>query len=54
MANTFLAAKGYSVGNSLLENECIDMAKQIMKEAKDQGVKLYLPVDVMVERNGVD
>jgi phosphoglycerate kinase (EC 2.7.2.3) len=52
MANTFLAAKGYSVGDSILENDYIDMAKQIMKEAKDQGVKLYLPVDVMVERNG--
>jgi phosphoglycerate kinase len=52
MANTFLAAKGYSVGDSLLESDCIDMAKQIMKEAKYQGVKIYLPVDVMVERNG--
>ncbi|PMP66718.1 MAG: phosphoglycerate kinase [Thermodesulfobacterium geofontis] len=51
MANTFLAAKGYLVGNSLLENECVDLAKQIMKEAKDQGVKIYLPVDVTVERN---
>uniref|UniRef100_A0A7V4JPW2 Phosphoglycerate kinase n=1 Tax=Thermodesulfobacterium geofontis TaxID=1295609 RepID=A0A7V4JPW2_9BACT len=53
MANTFLAAKGYSVGDSLLESECIDIAKQIMKEAKDQGVKLYLPIDVVVEREGV-
>lgn len=52
MANIFLAAKGYSIGNSLLENDFIDLAKQIMKEAKDQGVKIYLPVDVTVERNG--
>ena len=53
MANTFLAAKGYSVGESLLENDYIEVAKQIMKEAKDYGVKIYLPVDVVVERNGV-
>jgi phosphoglycerate kinase len=53
MANTFLAAKGYSVGESLLENDYIGIAKQIMKEAKDYGVKIYLPVDVVVERNGV-
>jgi phosphoglycerate kinase len=53
MANTFLAAKGYSVGESLLENDYIGVAKQIMKEAKDYGVKIYLPVDVVVERNGV-
>jgi len=52
MANTFLAAKGYSVGESLLENDYIGVAKQIMKEAKDYGVKIYLPVDVVVERNG--
>lgn len=52
MANTFLAAKGYSVGDSSLENDYIDIAKQIIKSAKDQGVKIYLPVDVTVERNG--
>ena len=52
MANTFLAAKGYLVGNSLLEDDYIDVAKLIIKEAKDQGVKIYLPVDVVVERNG--
>lgn len=52
MANTFLAAKGYLVGNSSLENDYIDVAKQIIKEGKDQGVKIYLPVDVVVERNG--
>jgi len=39
MANTFLAAKGYSVGESLLENDYIGVAKQIMKEAKDYRSK---------------
>ena len=51
MANTFLAAKGYSLGDSLFEHDYIDVAKQIMKEAKEQEVKIYLPVDVVVERN---
>ncbi len=52
MANTFLAAKGYSVGDSSLESDYIDVAKEIIKEGKDQGVKIYLPIDVIVERNG--
>ena len=52
MANTFLAAKGYLLGDSLFENDYIDVAKQIMKEAKEHEVKIYLPVDVVVERNG--
>ncbi len=51
MANTFLHAKGYSVGASLLENNHLDTAKEIMKYAKEQEVKLYLPVDVVVERD---
>jgi len=51
MANTFLAAKGYSLGDSLFGHDYIDVAKQIMKEAKEQEVKIYLPVDVVVERN---
>ncbi len=52
MANTFLAAKGYSVGNSFVEKEYIEVAKEIIKEAKEQEVKIYLPVDVVVERDG--
>ncbi|WP_038056900.1 phosphoglycerate kinase [Thermodesulfobacterium hydrogeniphilum] len=52
MANTFLAAKGYSVGNSFVEKEYIEIAKEIIKEAKEQEVKIYLPVDVVVERDG--
>lgn len=50
MANTFLAAKGFQVGNSLLEENSLDIAREIIKEGKDQGVKIYLPVDVVVER----
>jgi len=48
MAFTFLKALGYSVGNSLVEDELIDEAKKIMEKAKELGVKFYLPVDIVV------
>ncbi|BCX79697.1 phosphoglycerate kinase [Campylobacter sp. 19-13652] len=47
MAFTFLKALGYNIGNSLLEEELIDEANNIMKRARELGVKLYLPVDVV-------
>lgn len=52
MANTFLLAQGYNVGASLVEREYVEVAKEIIKEAKEQEVKIYLPVDVAVERGG--
>lgn len=52
MANTFLAASGYEVGNSFVEKDYIEVAKSILYEAKEQEVKIYLPVDVGVEREG--
>ena len=48
MANTFLAAQGYGIGKSLVEADKIDLAKQLINQAKEQGTKLLLPVDVMV------
>ena len=48
MAYTFLAAKGYSVGSSLLDNEKIDYCKEMMAKAEAKGVKLLLPVDTVV------
>lgn len=45
MAYTFLKALGYSVGKSLVEEELIGKAKEIMEEAKKLGVKFYVPVD---------
>ena len=45
MAFTFLAAKGYSVGKSLLDNEKIDYCKEMMAKAEAKGVKLLLPID---------
>ena len=48
MAYTFLAAKGYGVGNSLLDSEKIDYCKDMMAKAEEMGVKLLLPVDTVV------
>ena len=48
MAYTFLAAKGYSVGSSLLDSEKIDYCKEMMAKAEAKGVKLLLPVDTYV------
>lgn len=48
MAFTFLKALGYDIGKSLCEDDLIPEALKIMKEAKELGVKFYLPVDVIV------
>ena len=48
MAYTFLAAKGYSVGTSLLDNEKLDACKEMMAKAEAKGVKLLLPIDTVV------
>ena len=48
MAYTFLAAKGYGVGNSLLDEEKIDYCREMMAKAEANGVKLLLPVDTSV------
>ena len=45
MANTFLAAKGLSMGKSLVERDKLDVARDVMREAGD---KLVLPIDVVV------
>ncbi|MDR0952896.1 MAG: phosphoglycerate kinase [Elusimicrobiota bacterium] len=45
MAYTFLKALGYTVGTSLLEEDKMEEAKNIMQKAKDKGVKLLLPID---------
>ena len=52
MANTFLSANGYSVGASFVEEEYVKIAKEIIAIAKEEGVKIYLPIDVVVEKNG--
>ena len=48
MANTFLKSLGYEVGKSRIEDDLLDTARELVKKAADQGVKLYLPVDCVV------
>lgn len=48
MAYTFFKAQGYSVGNSLCEEEKTGLALEAMEKAKQKGVKLLLPVDTKV------
>jgi phosphoglycerate kinase len=48
MAFTFLKALGHEIGNSLVEEDLIDEAINIMNKAKELGVKFYLPVDVVI------
>jgi len=47
MAYTFLAAQGYGVGNSLLDESKIDYCKDMLAKAEEKGVKILLPVDVV-------
>ena len=47
MAYTFLKAKGYEVGKSLVDDEQIDYCKQMMAKAEELGKKLLLPVDTV-------
>src|SRR3984893_13582807 len=48
MAYTFLKAQGQEIGKSLLEADKVDLAKQLLAEAKKHNVKLLLPIDHVV------
>lgn len=48
MAYTFLKAQGYEIGTSLLEEDKIDLAKELLEKAKAKNVDLVLPVDTVV------
>lgn len=50
MAYTFFKAKGWGVGTSLLEEEFIDYAKEMMAKAEEKGVKLLTPIDTVVSK----
>jgi phosphoglycerate kinase len=66
MAYTFMKAKGLSIGTSLLEEDFIDYAKDMMKKAEEKGVKLLIPIDsveaseysndaeIKMSENGID
>ncbi len=48
MAYTFVKAQGGKVGNSLVEDDFLDVATKILREAKEKGVNLYIPVDSVI------
>ncbi|MDK2919497.1 MAG: hypothetical protein PWQ37_2230 [Candidatus Petromonas sp.] len=50
MAFTFFKAKGIEIGKSLLEEDKVELAKDLMKQAKEKGVKMLLPVDVVAAK----
>ena len=48
MAHTFDASKGYPIGDSLCERDKIDLAKELLEKAAKKGVKVVLPVDLVI------
>jgi phosphoglycerate kinase len=51
MAYTFLKARGYEVGDSLVENSMLDFARDIEAKLKAKGIKFYLPVDCVISQS---
>ena len=54
MAYTFLAAKGYGVGTSLIDETKIDYCRDMMAKAEEKGVKILLPIDCAITKNFPD
>lgn len=54
MAYTFLKAKGYEVGTSLVDNEKIDYCKEMIEKAEKLGKKLLLPIDTTIAKEFPD
>ena len=54
MAYTFLKAKGYEVGTSLVDNEKIDYCKEMIEKAEKLGKKLLLPIDTTIAKSFPD
>jgi len=50
MAYTFFKSKGMNIGNSICEEDKLDLAKDIMKKAEEKNVKLLLPIDIHVAK----
>lgn len=48
MANTFLKANGHEMGKSLVEEDKVDLARELMRRAAEKGVQLMLPTDLVV------
>ncbi|MBQ9965341.1 MAG: phosphoglycerate kinase [Clostridia bacterium] len=54
MAYTFLAAKGFGVGTSLIDESKIDYCREMMAKAEEKGVKILLPVDCTIAKEFPD
>lgn len=54
MAYTFLKAKGYEIGTSLLDEDKVDYCKEMMKKADDMGKKILLPIDTTITKDYPD
>jgi phosphoglycerate kinase len=50
MANTFLVAKGFAVGNSLFEKEAVEVARSILEKSKKYNCEIILPMDLVVAK----
>ncbi|MDN7243518.1 phosphoglycerate kinase [Planococcus sp. N028] len=50
LSYTFLKAQGMEIGTSLLEEDKMDLALSFIKKAEEKGVKLYLPIDVVIAK----
>ena len=50
MAYTFFKAKGLNVGTSIIEEDKLDLAKELIQKAKDKNIKMLLPVDVRIAK----
>ena len=48
IANTFIAAEGYPVGNSLYETDLVESAKRLLRKAEERGAAIPIPTDVVV------
>lgn len=48
LSYTFIKAQGHEIGNSLVEEDKLELAKSFIDKAKEKGVKLYLPIDATV------
>ena len=48
MTYTFIKAKGENIGNSLVENDKLDLAKEILTKCEENNVKVYLPIDNVI------
>lgn len=54
MAYTFRKAQGYEIGMSLVENDKLELAKEILKNAEEQGVRFLLPADTRITQEFKD